>query len=195
MKKLLIFLMIIMTLLTGCGRRTKTEMIPTKSEDDEIKKSESVDAVVIFEETLSDFADDAFLKNAHNAESLGGEERIQPLYKIESMTELEVFENMFGARYGVNLSSQLMHIRGKYQVIEEEFFEDNFILLVYSEGSSTCRYAVKEILTEKEKATVKLNCTKEKTTPHAEDVVARITTILVDRKLVGKYEEFDAVFA
>ena len=187
MKKLLIFLMIIMIFLTGCGRKTEyTRTFETKEKG----------AEAVFSEITTDYAGERFLSGAHNAAWLefeaGGN---LPLYKMESMEELEQFEEEYGGWMNGKISGRLMYIDEKYQTIGEDFFEERILLMVYSSGSSSCRLGVKGLNTKKSYATVELYCTVEKSVPHAEDDAGRMTAVAVERDAVKKCTEFDAVMA
>ena len=188
MKKLLIIILTLALLLTGCGEKEYTKTF--EAESAEKAEAPGVGAAVLYEELMTDFADEAFLSAAHNA---GWGEL--PLYKLESLEELKQFEGQYGEKYQIRIASKLMYLDGKYQTIGEEFFDAKLLLLVYDESSSSCQYAVSGLSVADGRAKVGLYCRVKYEVPHNEDMVGYLRVVSVDRDSVKGCTEFDAFYS
>ena len=85
-------------------------------------------------------------KNSLNAKNIQPKDNRIPIYKFDTLAELEQFKADFGEEYGfINSYDEVPSFNDEAAKYGEEFFENNTLMLVYIVSSGSYRYGVKSI--------------------------------------------------
>lgn len=122
-------------------------------------------------------------------------ERHFPIYKFDTLDELEKFKNKFNYMHSMNYNHEEVpafnDVTKKY---EEIFFEENTLLLVYVEAiSGSLRYWVNSVYCDNESLCIYI---EQSNNPEwcTDDMAGWFITVAVADSLVEKCIVFDAIF-
>lgn len=122
----------------------------------------------------------------------GASQRIQPIYKFETLAELEQFKERFADSLDMDHSiDNTPSFNEATAAMDEAYFEKYTVLFIYSEGSSTSKFIVEGIY----KCDSELYIRREDVTNSDKascDVVSHIFLVSVDKAILDGITSFDA---
>lgn len=171
--------------------------VGTKSEDKTLVGAETSDITKSVEVTVSyaNYTDeDAIYSGGLNADKMTIEGEYHfPIYKFDSVQELEQFKKAFGEiltmDYGYDENPSFNEATAKY---DEAFFKDNTLMLVYvTAGSGSLRFGVGSVTCDGKSFCIDV---KQTNNPEVctDDMAGWFITVAVADSVIANCTEFDA---
>ena len=135
-------------------------------------------------------------KNALNSDRLNGSNPYNlPVYKFDTLAELEKFKSDFGGENGFDCGcDEVPSFNEVTKYYSEDYFERYTLLLVCIEArSGSYRFGFKDVIFEDGSLSIRVEQTND---PEScdDDMAAWFITILVRDSMIEGYTEFNAVF-
>lgn len=117
-----------------------------------------------------------------------------PIYKFDTMAELENFKHSFGETHDMDSSySEIPSFNDNTAEYDEAFFEQNTLMLVFvGANSGSYRFGVREVYCSKDAFCINVEQTNSPDIV-TEDMAGWFITVAVPDSMIESCTEFDAV--